>query len=146
MDDVTLALALLAVAAAIAMLLVLPISEGTLSPASWLRAKRLFLSKLTDAERRRWASERRLTVMGSCGRRYTLAPYEAFNIRAGTQEYCLRVVGWLPAYDKLLAQRLLVESDEPAFLAIANRRALQTMDAVEGNGTFNSRRPFDRRS
>jgi hypothetical protein len=140
-DDVTLALALLAVAAAIAMLLVLPISEGTLSPASWLRAKRLFLSKLSDAERRRWATERRLTVVGSSGRRYTLAPYEAFNIRAGTQEYCLRVVGWLPAYDKLLAQRLLVESDEPAFLAIANRRALQGDARPFDSRRFSDRRP-----
>lgn len=106
------------------MLLVLPVNEGTLSPASWLRAKKLFLSKLTDAERRRWSREGCLTVVASSGRRYTLRPYEAFNIRAGNEEYCLRVVGWIPAYDKLLAQRLLVESDEATFLSIANQRRL----------------------
>lgn len=115
---------MLAVAAAVAMLLVLPVNEGTLSPASWLRAKKLFLSKLSDAERRRWSRERRLTVVGGSGRRYTLRPYEAFNIRAGSDEYCLRVVGWIPAYDKLLAQRLLLESDEAAFLVTANHRKL----------------------
>lgn len=38
--------------------------------------------------------------------------------------YCLRVDGRLPAYDKLLAQRLLVECDETAFLAVANKRSL----------------------
>ena len=125
MDEVTVALALLAAAVAIAILLVLPINEGTISPVSWLRAKRLFLSKLNDDERYRWQRDRRFTVRASSGRRYTLRPYEAFNIRSGEHEYCLRVVGWVPAYDKLLAQRLLLESDEATFLATANRRELQ---------------------
>lgn len=126
MDEVTFALALLAVAVAIVILLVLPINEGTIWPASWLRAKKLFLSKMTDAERRRWNHDRSLVVVGSSGRRYTLRPYEAFNIRSGNQEFCLRVMGWIPAYDKLLAQRLLVESDEITFLAIANRREIRS--------------------
>jgi hypothetical protein len=120
----TVALALLAAAVAIAMLLTLPISEATMSPVSRVRAKELFLSKLTDAERRSWARDRRLIVTGSSGRQYTLTPYESFNIRAGKEAYCLSVLGRLPAYDKLLAQRLLVESDEQAFLAAANRREL----------------------
>ena len=120
----TVALVLLAAAVAIAMLLTLPLSEATISPVSRLRAKELFLSKLTDAERRSWAQERRLTITGSGGGSYTLTPYESFNIRAGKKAYCLTVVGRLPAYDKLLAQRLLVESDEQAFLATANRREL----------------------
>jgi hypothetical protein len=124
-DDVLVALALLAAAVVIAILLLaLPINHGTLSPVSWLRAKELFLSKLTDAERKRWDSDRRLTIVGSSGRRYTLSPYESFNIRSGKMVYCLRVLGRAPTYDKLLAQRLLVEADEPAFLAIANRREL----------------------
>lgn len=125
MDEVTVALALLAASVAIAILLVLPINEGTISPASWLRAKQLFLSKLSDAERYCWQHDRRLTVVASSGRCYTLRPYEAFNIRSGDDEYCLRVLGWVPAYDKLLAQRLLLESDEATFLATANRRELQ---------------------
>lgn len=121
-DEVTHALALFAAAVAIAMLLVLPINEGTISPLSWIRAKELFLSKLTSAERRSWDRDHRLVVLGSSGRRYTLTRYESFNIRTGEDEYCLRVLGRTPAYDKLLAQRLLIESDEPTFLAIANRR------------------------
>lgn len=118
----TVALALFAPSVAVVMLLVLPINEGTMNPRSWIRAKELFLSKLSDADRRRWLHDRRLTIVGSSGRRYTLKPYESFNIRAGDHEYCLRVLGKTPAYDKLLAQRLLLESDEAAFLAIANRR------------------------
>ena len=118
------ALALLVVALAIAILFTFPVSERSTSPASRVRAKELFLSKLTPAERRRWLDERRLTVVGSHGRRYTLTPYATFNIRAGNDLYCLRVDGRLPAYDKLLAQRLLVECDETAFLAVANKRSL----------------------
>ena len=122
-----LALTLLAAAVAVAMLLLaLPVDEGTMSPVSRLRARELFLSKLTDAERRRWENERCLTVVGSSGRRYTLTPYEAFNIRSGTQVFCLRVPARIPAYDKLLAQRLLVESDEQTFLAVANKRELRS--------------------
>lgn len=118
-----LALALLAASIAVAILLVvLPIDERSVSPLSWVRAKDLFLSKMTDAERRRWAREHRLTIAGSTGRRYTLSPYESFNIRTGGDTYCLRVLGRIPAYDKLLAQRLLIESDEQTFLAIANKR------------------------
>lgn len=124
MDELTLALALLAASIAIAILLALPVNEATLSPASRLRAERLFLSKLNDAERKCWARTRKLTIVGSSGGEYTLTPYEAFNIRAGGDAYCLRVLGRMPAYDKLLAQRLLVESDERRFLAVANRREI----------------------
>ena len=126
MDEVTVGLAVLAVAVAIAMLLALPINEGTISPASWIRAKKLFLSKLSDAERRSWIGDRRLAIVGSRGGRYTLTPYESFNIRSGRDAYCLRVLGRVPAYDKLLAQRLLIECDELTFLAIANKREVQS--------------------
>jgi hypothetical protein len=123
-DDVTLALTLFATAVAVAILLAFPVKEGTISPVSWLRARDLFLSKLNSSERRHWAHDRRLTIVGSSGRQYTMTPYEAFNIRAGKDVYCLRVLGPIPAYDKLLAQRLLVEADEQTFLATANKRTL----------------------
>jgi hypothetical protein len=55
-------------------------------------------------------------------------PYESFNIRSDRYAYCLRVLGRLPAYDKLLAQRLLLECDERAFLTLANRRELRPVE------------------
>jgi hypothetical protein len=67
-DDVTTALTLLAAAAGVVILLAIRINEAALSPASWIRAKDLFLSKLTEDERRRWASRRRLTIVGKSGR------------------------------------------------------------------------------
>ena len=124
MDELAVALALLASSIVIGLFLVtLPVSGGTIW-RSQQRAKELFLSRLNDAERRRWAREQRLIVVGSSGRPYTLAPYESFNIRSGNESYCLCVLGRLPSYDKLLAQRLLIEADEKAFLAIANRREI----------------------
>lgn len=125
MAEAALFLALVAAAAAIAITLALP--EGMILPAPQLRAKRLFMSLLGEAERRSWAKHRRLTVIGSSGGCYTLMPYAAFNIQDGKDEYCLRVVGRIPPYDKLLAQRLLLESDEETFLQIANRRELRRL-------------------
>ena len=109
---------------AVAVLFAVTLDGETINPAAWLRAKRLFLSKLSEAERLRWAEDRRLTVVGSSGQRYTLLPYAAFNILTGEKAYCLRVLGRMPVYDKLLAQRLLVESDEQTYLALANCRKL----------------------
>lgn len=121
----TLALALLAAAAAMAIaLLALSVNGGPISPAAQSRAKELFLSRMSDAERRAWSRDHRLTIVGSSGRRYTMMPYDAFNIRAGREAYCLSVLGWIPDYDKLLAQRLLIEADERTFLIIANRKEL----------------------
>jgi hypothetical protein len=123
---VTAALTLLATSFAIVLLLLALFTDReTSSAVSQRRAKKLFLSKLSAAERRWWSRHRRLTIVGSSGRRYILTPYEPFNIRAGNEAYCLCVRGRIPVYDKLLAQRLLVESDEPRFLAIANRRELR---------------------
>ena len=122
----TSALALFAVIVAAALVLMaLPLEGGSFSVKARHRAKELFLSKLTPAERLSWERDRRLTVLSSSGRRYTLAPYQPYNIRRGEYLYCLRVAAWIPAYDKLLAQRLLIEADEERFLAVANRRELE---------------------
>jgi hypothetical protein len=86
------------------------------------RARALVLSRLDAGQRRSWHLRRRIDVVASSGRRYTIAPYRPFNVRAGDALFCLQVVGTIPVYDKLLAQKLLLESDEHAFLARANVR------------------------
>lgn len=116
------ALALLAAAIIIGLVLAFPIEEGSPLVAARRRARELFLSKLNDAQRRSWAFERRFDLIAPSGRRYTIAPYASFNIYTSETSYCLRVEGRIPAYDKLLAQRLLVEADEEMFLSLANKR------------------------
>jgi hypothetical protein len=86
------------------------------------RARTLFLSKLSPAQRRSWHARRRFTVRAASGRRYTVSHYDPYNIRTADALFCLQVGGYTPVYDKLLAQKLLLECDEPLFLAKANIR------------------------
>jgi hypothetical protein len=88
------------------------------------RARELFLSKLDAEQRRNWHLRRRFDVTALSGRRYTISGYRPFNIRARDAVFCIQVDGRLPVYDKLLAQKLLIEADEQRFLARANVRAL----------------------
>jgi hypothetical protein len=86
------------------------------------RARKLFLSKLDVGQRRSWELARCFDVNCASGNRYTISPYRTFNIRNATEEFCLLLEANIPAYDKLLAQRLLIEADECLFLTLANRR------------------------
>jgi hypothetical protein len=86
------------------------------------RAHRLFLSKLSERQRRSWESNGDFEVTGTSGGAYTISSYGTFNIRNCGDEFCVLVEANIPVYDKLLAQRLLIEADENLFLEIANRR------------------------
>lgn len=101
-------------------------SEQGFSPAAKARARELFLSKLTSSQRRSWLLRRRFIVTARSGRRYTLCNYEAFNVHSWDAAFCLQVDGALPSYDKLLAQKLVIECDEALFLASANVRTFSS--------------------
>jgi hypothetical protein len=87
------------------------------------RARLLFLSKLDRRQRLSWRLRRSFDVIGRSGCRYTISSYQPFNVRTGHGAFCLQVAGQIPVYDKLLAQKLLIESDEQRFLALSNVRA-----------------------
>ncbi len=97
--------------------------DSAFDRAADARARALFLSKLCAAQRRSWLARRRVTVTAPSGSRYTIAPYDPYNIRASDALFCLQVGGNIPDYDKLLAQKLLIECDEQLFLAKANVRS-----------------------
>ncbi len=86
------------------------------------RARALFLAKLDRKQRWSWLLRRRFDVCGSAGRRYTISTYRPFNIATDDAVFCVQVNGRIPVYDKLLAQKLLIEADETLFLAHANMR------------------------
>jgi len=86
------------------------------------RARGLFLAKLDRKQRWNWLVRRRFDVRGSAGRRYTITAYRPFNISTDDAVFCVQVNGRIPVYDKLLAQKLLIEADETLFLAYANMR------------------------
>jgi hypothetical protein len=88
------------------------------------RARELFLSKLDERQRRSWHLRRRFDVFAGSRRRYTIGRYQPFNVCSGDAVFCVEVEGCIPVYDKLLAQKLLIETDEQFFLAEANVRTL----------------------
>ncbi len=92
------------------------------SRAADSRARALFLSKLSRSQRLSWALRRRFSVKSDSGTSFIVAPYDPYNIRTEDALFCLQVGGETPAYDKLLAQKLLIECDEQFFLAKANVR------------------------
>jgi hypothetical protein len=119
----TLALASLAVALFLALLTYVASDEDFRLPRqAKRRARQLFLSKLDGKQRRSWESRRNFDIVASSGCCYTISPYGAFNIRNCSDEFCVLIDAKIPVYDKLLAQRLLVEADENLFLTVANRR------------------------
>ncbi len=86
------------------------------------RARELFLANLTLKQRRSWHLRRRFDAIAASGRRYTISGYRPFNVSARDALFCIQIVDRVPVYDKLLAQKLLIESDEQRFLARANVR------------------------
>lgn len=100
-----------------------------------LRASELLVAHLLPSERIRLLHCYCFMVTGSKGRRYLItSPFTAFNVHGEDgYQYCAapgietvadggryRAQGY-PSGDILLAQKLMIEADEPSFIARANR-------------------------
>ncbi len=90
------------------------------------RARELFLAQLTPKQRRSWHLRRRFDAIAASGRRYTISGYRPFNVSARDALFCIQIADRIPVYDKLLAQKLLIEADEHLFLARANVRTFSS--------------------
>jgi hypothetical protein len=106
-----------------ALAIVLSTDDILLSRKAKRSAQELFLGTLDDKQRESWRRNRRFDVIGASGQSYTISPYQAFNIACCGELFCVRVDGEIPVFDKLLAQRLLIEADERLFLMLANTRS-----------------------
>lgn len=93
------------------------------------RAEALLVENLSDAQAAEWARCGQFHVETAGGRRrYRIRRGRVGNVtlvRAPRGErcqidYCCHVVAHVPDADNCLAQKLLLEADEPAFLALAN--------------------------
>lgn len=88
----------------------------------------MFLSTLTAEEREYWDRHKYLMVTGSDGVQYQLLPSQIFNVIANGVRYCAIPIAdrdtddasMLPLFDRLLAQKLLLECNAPEFKRIAN--------------------------
>jgi hypothetical protein len=117
----------------------LAMSEDAALPERAKRsARELFFAKLDDRQRRSWRVFRRFDVVTASGRRYSISRYRPFNVRSGDAIFCLQIEGGIPVYDKLLAQKLLLEADEQYFLARANIRTFsRSWDTVVTSARMN---------
>lgn len=84
------------------------------------KARELLLSKLTTRQQEALANRKCFDVTGSEGGSYRIyCTGRTFNVVKGGWAYCAGPSGGLPASDFWLAQKLLIESDERQFLAVA---------------------------
>lgn len=94
------------------------------------RAKELLRRHLTDIQREQMDKNHWFDLRSSGGARYRIhcLTYSENIQRLGrrTRYYCIHLqtfMQWFPLDDHLLAQKLLIESDEDAFLSVARRIA-----------------------
>lgn len=103
------------------------------------RSRALLHEFLDDEQRAELAERRQFQIQGADGHTYLIRKghgHNVFRIEGGerTIEYCLVCKGWVPVYDLMLTQMLLLQTDPERFIETANSReleprALATIDA-----------------
>ncbi len=95
-----------------------------------VRARSLLMEHLNAEQRQEYEKSNHFHVRGSRGRRYRIKCGRAHNVYTVNDdgllivEHCAHVLENVPNEDNILAQKLLIEHDEDAFLATANQRQL----------------------
>jgi hypothetical protein len=100
-------------------------------------ARRLLLSQLSPDQAQEYKSSGSFHVQGESGRLYRLSHAWAGNIQVVTKPWgdplatlCIHPIERIPIEDSLLAQKLLIESDEDELHAIANRTVNENTSPV----------------
>lgn len=102
------------------------------------RARDLLLSCLTPAQQEEYTATRSFTVKVKSGNRYRIEQHRNYNVirldKKGqvVSELCAGPVEEVPLEDQMLAQKLLLETDEAEFLAVANRRSVGAYPSFNG--------------
>lgn len=91
-------------------------------------AKRLLLSCLSPDQKREFEENKRFTVVAQSGQAYTVTTAASFNVKTDEWAFCAGPQG-VPVYDQMLAQKLMLETDEVRFIDAANR--IPTPKALE---------------
>ncbi len=92
------------------------------------RARSLLLSCLTPEQEQEFIAHSRFTVTAPSGNRYRIHAGTQYNVQRlneagnGVEYLCAGPTGNVPLWDWMLAQKLMLEADEGAFLKKANRR------------------------
>ena len=91
-----------------------------LDPAAVARARELLLSHCTEEQRNDWLHQDDMRIVGSSGGNYVLSAAGVVRL-SDTHIFCLQIVGdAVPTEDAVLMRKLLIETNEPEFLRLAN--------------------------
>jgi hypothetical protein len=85
------------------------------------RAEALLWAWLSPAQRRQYRARRWFEVMTASGRRYRVLRGGVVRLDPRGSGYCIEATSPVPVADEMLANKLLLETDERRFLATAHR-------------------------
>jgi hypothetical protein len=85
------------------------------------RAEALLLAWLSPEQRAQYRASGRFEVTTAAGHRYRVCPGGVVRLDPRGWAYCIEATTPVPVADELLAFKLLLETDEPRFLATAHR-------------------------
>ncbi|HEX8133135.1 MAG TPA: hypothetical protein VF880_06870 [Actinomycetes bacterium] len=85
------------------------------------RAEALLLAWLSPEQRAQYRASGRFEVTTAAGHRYRVCPGGVVRLDPRGWAYCIEATTPVPLADELLAFKLLLETDEPRFLATAHR-------------------------
>jgi hypothetical protein len=86
-----------------------------------LRAEALLWAWLSPAQRRQYRRRGWFEVTTASGRRYRVLPRGVVRLDPRGSGYCIEATSPVPVADEMLANKLLLETDERRFLATAHR-------------------------
>ena len=86
-----------------------------------LRAEALLWAWLSPAQRKQYRTRRWFEVTTSSGRRDRVLRGGVVRVDPRGSAYCIEATSPVPVADEMLANKLLLETDERRFLATAHR-------------------------
>jgi hypothetical protein len=86
-----------------------------------LRAEALLWAWLSPAQRRQYRARRWFEVTTASGRRYRVLRGGVVRVQPRGSGFCIEATSPVPVADEMLANKLLLETDERRFLATAHR-------------------------
>ena len=86
-----------------------------------VRAEALLWAWLSPAQRRQYRVRRWFEVTTTSGRCYRVLPRAVVRLHPRGSGYCIEATAPVPVADEMLANKLLLETDERRFLATAHR-------------------------
>jgi hypothetical protein len=86
-----------------------------------MRAEALLWAWLSPAQRRQYRARRWFEVRTASGRRYRILRGGVVRVDPRGSGYCIEATTPVPVADEMLANKLLLETDERRFLATAHR-------------------------